>query len=159
MSENLKKYVESKKQPPPTHNSPEDKKAIASMMRDAKKAGSELQPGAARGGLKPALALAVYRRDKWKCHVCGKPGKIKGKDANGGLSLHHKAGDVSSKRMSNLGHANKKSALVSICVRCHDKTHDKSRAKGEDSPTQVLAKGDRGNPKYDHGQPLARPKN
>lgn len=76
---------------------------------------------------------------------------------NGGLSVHHKGGIVSSKWLSKKGHANDPNNIVSICDDCHNKEHEKAKAEGIDS-SQVTPEGDKGNPRRDHGLPDAHPK-
>jgi 5-methylcytosine-specific restriction endonuclease McrA len=144
--------VNGKRNDLPAKDTPEDKAALATIQREAKKWGSELASGG-KGGLPSTLVLRVFRRDKYRCKTCGQRGNIA---QNGGLSVHHKGGIVESEWLSNKGHANEENNLVSICVDCHDKEHEKAKKGGYDA-SQVTPKGDEGDPRRDKGLPPAHP--
>jgi hypothetical protein len=133
-------------------NDPIQKQALARIQREAKRTGSELASGG-KGGLDSRLVLQVFRRDKYRCKTCGQLGNIA---RNGGLSVHHKGGIVDSEWLSNKGHENSLNNLVSICADCHDKEHEKAKARGVDA-SQVTPKGDVGDPRRDKGKPIAQP--
>jgi len=124
---------------------PDEQRALYKLQREARQNRATLH-GNGKGGLPPSLVLGVLRRDKFTCVECG---------LQQDLQVHHKAGIVSSKKLSKMGHQNTLEGIETICRSCHDKVHDKARKKGIDS-SQVLAEGDKGT-KYDHGQPLANP--
>ena len=128
--------------------------ALNKIRKEAKRAGSFLTSGG-KGGLDPSLVLGVMRRDKFTCKTCGEKGD---EEKNGGIGVHHKGGIASSKWLSKKGHSNDPNNLVTICNRCHDKEHEEARANGEDS-SQVTPEGDVGNPRRDHGKPVAQPNN
>ena len=125
---------------------PDEKRALFKLRREARQNGATLYTNG-EGGLPPSLVLGVMRRDSFTCVEC---------DGQQALQVHHKAGVVDSRKISKLGHINRPEGLEVVCHPCHDKLHEKARAKGIDS-SQVLAEGDVGT-KYDHGQPLAQPK-
>lgn len=105
----------------------EERKSLHKLRMEAKKAGVELA-SAGRGGLSPSLVLHVFRRDHYKCKVCGGNGKD-----SGGIQLHHK-GNVehpASKWLAKQGKSNDPNNIVTICTRCHDNIHNEDRAKGE----------------------------
>ena len=106
--------------------SKEEAKALQTMRREAKEAGSTLATGG-KGGLPPSLVLKVMRRDKYACKVCG---------TQKGLGVHHKGGVVASEWLRKKGHKNHPNNLVTICVDCHDNVHDKARAEGQDASQQ-----------------------
>jgi hypothetical protein len=156
MGQSLAKYVENgggRRSDLPKRDGlkPEERKALWTMRREAKERGSLLTSGG-KGGLPPSLVLGVMRRDKYRCKSCGR----KGTKENGGIGIHHKGGIVESKWLSAKGHSNDPNNLVTICNSCHDEEHEKARADGVDS-SQVTAKGDKGNPRRDHGKPVAQP--
>lgn len=122
---------------------------LKQLQKEARRAKSFLASGG-KGGLDPKLAHAVFRRDKYKCKVCGK----KGSEDNA-LTLHHKGGIVSSERESRAGHKNTESNIVTLCEHCHDDLHEEARREGNDS-SQVTPEGDKGG-KRDKGLPDAQP--
>lgn len=151
MSENLAKLANARKSDRPKRDklTPEQEAELAKLQKEARRAHAYLASGG-KGGLDPALAHAVFKRDKYRCKQCGTRGR-----SNNGLTLHHKGGIVSSKKMSEQGHENTTKNIVTICERCHNKDHTEARKKGIDS-SQVLPKGDKGT-KRDHGDlPVAK---
>lgn len=140
---------------------PKEAQALRKIQSMAKEKGAVLASGG-RGGLPPSLALGVFKRDDFKCtYKDKKTGKIcgtSGTDDNP-LTLHHLGGvPGKSKWLSKEGHKNEAQNIATVCTKDHDRIHTEARAKGQDS-SQVLAEGDQGNPRRDHGQPLAHPKN
>lgn len=131
----------------------EERRSLETIRKLAKREGSFLTSGG-KGGLPPSLVLGVLRRDKFRCKTCGEVGT----QENGGLGVHHKGGIASSKWLSKKGHSNDPNNIVSICMHCHDKEHQKARREGTDS-SQVTPEGDKGNPRRDKGLPDAEPKN
>jgi cytochrome c553 len=127
MSKELARYVKSKKK-----TSPEEEKALASIRKEAAKAGTTLESDG-EGGLSSSLVLGVMRRDKYTCKVCG------GKE---NIGVHHKGGIVKSKWLSQMGHKSTPENLVTICASCHDNVHEDARAEGVDS-SQVTPEGDK----------------
>jgi cytochrome c553 len=99
---------------------PEESKALAKMQDEAKQRGVTLASGG-KGGLPPSLVLGIFRRDGWKCKVCG---------TNAGLSIHHKGGIEASKWLKKKDHSNDPNNLVTICGPCHDNIHEKAREEG-----------------------------
>lgn len=101
------------------------KKLVATIQREAKAAGATLSNGG-KGGLDPALALKVFRRDKYTCtnEDCPTPKKD--------LDLDHISGHAKEiaedpearknpklKKGVELGHVNKADALHILCRACH----------------------------------------
>ncbi len=116
---------------------PQERAALRRIRIEARKAGSYLTSGG-KGGGSPSFVLGIFRRDRFKCKVCGEVGTKE----NGGLGIHHKGGIVSSDRMSDLGHRWVRDNLVTICARCHDNIHNEARAEGTDS-SQVQPEADK----------------
>jgi len=126
--------------------SDQEKGARQKIIDGAKEAGATLDRPDARGGLPPSLVLGAFRRDKFACTDCGSQ-----KD----IGPHHIGGIPDTKKKSLAGHKNKLSNISTLCVKCHDKEHNKAREEGLDS-SQVLPKGDVGTDR-DHGdKPVAR---
>ncbi len=98
---------------------------VRQIQREAKKHGATLaQDG--KGGVDPAIALEVFRRDKWRCtnshcptpkkditldHISGHPKEI-AEDPEA-----RKRGDL--KKGVELGHVNEVDALHVLCEECH----------------------------------------
>lgn len=122
---------------------PDEKKALFKLRREARNAGATLHSDG-KGGLPPSLVLGVMRRDEFTCVEC---------KGDQDLQVHHKAGVVSSRKLSKMGHANRPDAIETICAPCHDRVHEKAKKKGIDS-SQILPEADVGT-KRDHGQPVA----
>lgn len=111
---------------------PEQRKALWTLRREAKAAGSDLASGG-KGGLDSTLVLGVMRRDKYRCKACGELGDFK---KNGGLGVHHKSEHLENpkaqRRSRLLGQEDKidtQANVVSLCQRCHDEVHEKDRAE------------------------------
>jgi hypothetical protein len=100
-------------------------KIVATIQREAKENGATLANGG-KGGLDPALALKVFRRDKFRCtnEDCPTPKKD--------LDLDHISGhkkeiaedpkakkDPVLKKGAKLGHVDKVAALHVLCRKCH----------------------------------------
>lgn len=115
---------------------------VRTIQREAKRAGATLK-NEGKGGLDPALALKVFRRDKWRCSVddCKAPQKD--------LDLDHISGHAKEiqqdpearknpdlKKGVSLGHVDKAAALHVICARHHDLAHERERdiEKGKRPP-------------------------
>ncbi|KKN72064.1 hypothetical protein LCGC14_0414590 [marine sediment metagenome] len=103
----------------PKKLSPDERKALARLRREAKKAGATLR-NYGRGGLPPSLALGVMRRDGFTCKVHGDHGE----GENGGLTLHHKGGTGLSAWLRSKGTSNDVNNLVTICHRAHGNIHE-----------------------------------
>lgn len=123
---------------------PQEQRAFAKIQSESKEAGSELASGG-KGGLPPSLVLGVFRRDKWRCKVCGHLGNMK---LNGGLSVHHKyqhIQDVTERRKgmaaNREGRRNDPSQMTSICAKDHDKVHERDRAENPGEPDADEAGG------------------
>lgn len=106
--------------------SPEERRALARLRREAKKAGATLR-NYGRGGLAPSLALGVFRRDQFTCKVHGDHGE----DENGGLTLHHKGGTGLSFWLQSKGTKNDLNNLVTVCNRAHRAVHDHAEEVAE----------------------------
>ncbi len=119
---------------------PQEKRALELLRKEADKYGAELENDG-EGGLPASLVLRVMRRDKYRCKRCG---RRRGAD----ITVHHVGGIVESEWLSNKGHSNDPNNIVTLCAKCHDSLHEEARKKGTDS-SQVVAKADKGNPKYD----------
>lgn len=116
----------------------QERAALRTIRREARKAGSYLASGG-KGGGSPSFVLGRFRKAEWKCVVCGRLGS---KKDNGGLSLHHVGGIVSSPRVSRLGHKWVPANVIAICNDCHNRIHSDARAKGIDS-SQITPEGDK----------------
>jgi hypothetical protein len=83
-------------------------KIVATIQREAKENGATLANGG-KGGLDPALALKVFRRDKFRCtnEDCPTPKKD--------LDLDH----ISGHKKEIAGHVDKVAALHVLCRKCH----------------------------------------
>jgi 5-methylcytosine-specific restriction endonuclease McrA len=141
MSEALKTWAKHADRTRERHEpvlSREERRSLQLIRQEARAAGSELKSNG-KGGLSPSLVLGVMRRDEYTCKVCGQKGN---KAENGGIEVHHKGGIVESKWLSEKGHKNVKNNLVTICVACHDRIHNKAREEGVDS-SQVEPEGDK----------------
>jgi len=110
---------------------PGERKALWTMRKEAKAAGSDLASGG-KGGLPPSTVLGVMRKAKYRCKRCGELGSM---EENGGLSVHHKSEhmeDPKAQRRSRLlrgeGKVDEPSNIVPICAKCHDAIHEKDRA-------------------------------
>lgn len=110
---------------------------VATIQREAKEHGATLSNGG-KGGLDPALALRVFRRDGYKCtnEDCPTPRK--------NLDLDHISGHAKEiaedpkakknpvlKKGVKLGHVDKAAALHVLCRECHvgeDGVHERENA-------------------------------
>lgn len=137
MSGKLAKAMEGRRSDLPKRDgmSPSQRKALWTLRKEARQAGSLLSTGG-KGGLDSTLVLGVMRRDKYKCKACGEPGTKE----NGGLGVHHKNDHLEEPKkkakerwLEQHGQRNKENAIVAICARCHDRVHEKDRAKFGDA--------------------------
>ena len=111
----------------------QERLALKKIRREAKAAGATLKSDG-EGGLRPSLALGVFRKGKWRCsnEDCPTPKKD--------LDLDHVSGharevaeDPSArkrkdlKRAIKLGHVSKEAALHVLCAKCHDRVHSRER--------------------------------
>lgn len=120
--------------------SPEDRRALETMRREADKRGAELENDG-EGGLPATLVLDVMRRDKYTCKRCnGKREKP--------ITVHHKGGIVESEWLDKKGHKSVANNLVVLCTDCHDDVHSEAREEGVDS-SQRTPSADKGDPKHD----------
>ena len=116
---------------------PQEQKALKTMQREAKAAGSELTSGG-KGGLPPSTVLGAMRRDEYKCKVCGELGDM---EKNGGLGVHHKRFHLRDPKqrakaaiIQAAGKRNEENQIVAICARCHDAVHEDDREENPDVP-------------------------
>jgi hypothetical protein len=145
MGDVAKKYVQArqrvdKKQQGAHLRNPQEQRALRNMRREAKQHGVVLDNDG-EGGLPASLVLGVMRRDEYTCKRCGKRDRAK-------ITCHHKGGISESDWLDKKGHDSSPNNLVTICTKCHDDVHEQARDEGVDA-SQVVAKGDKGNPKYD----------
>lgn len=145
MGQDAKKLMQGKDRPEPEPSNRHDQQILLKLRHEAATAGATLANGG-KGGLPADFVLGVMRRDGYKCPACGLR-----KD----LSLHHKGGIVESEWLSKKGHKLDKNNVTTICEKCHDRIHNKAREEGNDS-SQVTPEGDVGNPRRDHGKPVAK---
>jgi 5-methylcytosine-specific restriction endonuclease McrA len=136
MSQTSIDYANGKRQPQqeskPKWNA-QEKAALLKIRREAKAAGATLKSDG-EGGLRPSLALGVFRRGKWRCANTDCPTPKKS------LSLDHISGHA--KEIDNdpgarnrrdlrkgiqIGHVNKLDALHVLCSPCHDSVHSRER--------------------------------
>jgi hypothetical protein len=167
VSELAKKYAQKAQQVAkggPMPDRPKERKlngnqqrALATIQKLAKEKGAVLASGG-RGGLDPGLSLHIFRRDDFACtHPDHLGQEFRGEKGNA-LTLHHLGGTPGkSEWLNEAGHENKPENIATVCEEHHNQIHEEARAAGEDS-SQVLAKGDKGDPRRDHGQPVAKPK-
>lgn len=144
MGELAARYMAHNRKPEPDL-SPNEAKALQKLQAEAAAHGATLH-SKGHGGLPPSMVLGLMRRDEWRCKRCG------GQDD---LAVHHKAGAVTSKYISRMGHKNVPAALAVVCHSCHDAIHDQARAEGVDA-SQVMPEGDIGTDR-DKGLPVAQP--
>ena len=106
----------------------EERRALATLRREAKEAGAVLA-NSGKGGLLPSLALGVFRRDGYRCKIHGDAGDAE----NGGLTIHHKGGIEApvSRWLANKGKRNDTNNLVIICHRGHNTIHEADDALAE----------------------------
>lgn len=139
-AENRRKDLGNKKRP----LAPAEQKALRSIRREAKAAGSFLT-SSGEGGLPPSTVLGLMRKARFRCKVCGELGT---RD-NGGIGLHHKYQHITAPkerekgvRALEEGRRNDPSQLTVICKRCHDEIHQKDRAEfgGEDAEQELESK-------------------
>lgn len=128
------------------NDSPMNRRALATLQKEARDAGSFLASGG-KGGLPAHEVLGAMRRTKYRCTKCGKLG-VKGN----GLSMHHKGGIADTPAHAKLGHKNEPQNLEPICEKCHDGLHKEATKDGVDSH-QVTPVGDVGTDR-DHGKPV-----
>lgn len=110
------------------------------LKREAKEAGATLKNGG-KGGLNPALALLVFRRDEFTCRNEDCPDPKKDLDLDH-ISGHAREIEEDPKARKNpdlkkgvdLGHVDIPEALHVICAACHDAVHEREREieEGED---------------------------
>jgi hypothetical protein len=127
MGEELKTWKRYQPREDKPELSREERRALHKLRMEAKRAGASLS-SAGRGGLSPSLVLTIFRRDKYRCKVCGGDGK-----ESGGLQLHHKGNveNPASRWLAQKGRSNDPNNITTICASCHDNIHDEDRAKGE----------------------------
>ena len=130
--------VDKAKAPQTPPKSKEERLAYVKLRREATAHGVKLENGG-RGGLPSSLVLKVFRRDGYQCKVHGDHGE----GENGGLTIHHIAGILSSEKQDKIGHANVSKNLVVLCHRAHDELHEKAKSEGIDS-SQITPEGDYG---------------
>lgn len=97
---------------------PDERRALEKTRIEAKRAGATLKD--VGGGLRPSLALGIFRRDEWRCKKCG--GRKK-------LGIHHKGHleNPVSRWLRSKGRSNAMNALVVTCAKCHDDIHEEDR--------------------------------
>jgi hypothetical protein len=137
MSKTSVQYAKSSKPEPQEPEKPQwnaqERLALKKIRKEAKAAGATLKSDG-EGGLRPSLALGVFRKGGWKCsnedcptpkkdldldHISGHPDEIaQDKGARNRKDL---------KRGIKLGHVNKIDALHVLCSRCHDACHNRER--------------------------------
>ncbi len=137
MSEDVARYIKARKaadskKKREVNNSPQERRALDLLRKEADKYGVELENDG-EGGLPSSLVLKVMRRDKYKCKRHG------GRDKP--ITVHHKGGIVESKWLDTKGHTNDPNNIVTLCVDCHDDIHNKARKEGDDA-SQVKPSGD-----------------
>ncbi len=121
---------------------------VEQIQKEAKAAGATLAHGG-KGGLDPALALKVFRRDKWKCsnEDCPEPKRDLDLDHISGHAKEIKEDpdardDEDLKEGVELGHVDDPDALHVLCKSCHDRAHDRERSI-EDGKKPKPMRGDR----------------
>lgn len=105
--------------------SDEERLSLGKIQLEADQRSSKLRSNG-RGGLPPSLVLHVMRRDVYRCKKCGQEGS----DANGGLTVHHKAGAptlVGRALIAKASDRHDPHGLATICHKCHDDVHDADR--------------------------------
>ena len=105
----------------------------AKIRRMAKLAGATLANDG-KGGLPAATALAVFKRDRWKCtnKHCPAPKKNITLDHISGHADEIEADPEARNRDDlqegiELGHVDKPEALHVLCAACHDRVHERER--------------------------------
>ena len=98
---------------------PDEVRALEKTQIEAKRAGATLKN--VGGGLRPSLALGIFRRDEWRCKKCG------GRER---LGIHHKGHlkNPVSRWLRSKGRSNAMNALVVTCAGCHDAIHEEDRS-------------------------------
>jgi cytochrome c553 len=117
-------------------NSPDEQRALKTLQREAKQAGSDLATGG-EGGLPPSTVLGVMRKANYECKACGRLGDM---ETNGGLSIHHKSEHLEnpkakarSQLLRSQGKKDAESNIVALCAHCHDAVHERDRAEYGDA--------------------------
>jgi 5-methylcytosine-specific restriction endonuclease McrA len=137
MGKDSVQYAKANKPEPEQQEKPQwnaqERRALKKIKLEAKAAGATLKSDG-EGGLRPSLALGVFRKGGWKCsnEDCPTPKKD--------LDLDHVSGHAEEiaqdpkarkrkdlKRAITLGHVNKIDALHILCARCHSSAHDRER--------------------------------
>ena len=95
---------------------PDEKRALFKLQREARQSGATLH-SKGEGGLPSSLVLGVMRRDKFACVEC---------EGQQDLQVHHKTKEI--ERVKKNLPAN----ILTICVACHDRGHQKADKKGVD---------------------------
>lgn len=133
MSERLERWADKNRRSDRARGdglTPAERRALWTMRREAREAGSQLTSGG-KGGLPPSLVLGVFRRDDWRCKRCGELGDV---EKNGGLGVHHRSehlenpkAEARSRLLKREGRVDTRSNVVALCKRCHDAVHTKDR--------------------------------
>lgn len=130
MSEKLAAWAEAKKAtarksvPRRDDRSPQERKALRTLRREAREHGATLATGG-EGGLPSSLVLGVMRRDGYSCKACG---------GQENLELHHKSEHLHdpkaqqrSRFLRERGKVDSPANIATICGSCHDRIHNKDR--------------------------------
>ena len=111
----------------------QERLALKKIRREAKAAGATLKSDG-EGGLRPSLALGVFRKGGWKCsnENCPTPKKMLDLDHISGHEKEIEQDPKARKRKDlkrgiALGHVNKIDALHILCAHCHDECHQRER--------------------------------
>lgn len=130
----VQRYVKSRQDDRPQDDGlkPSEQMALDKIRSEAKQHKATLNSGG-KGGLPPSLVLGVFRRDEWRCKLCG---------GNQDLSVHHKSGtkNLVTTALRKRGHTNDPNNLVTICNRDHDRIHNLDREVGEGLAVEKPAK-------------------
>jgi hypothetical protein len=117
---------------------------LAQIRAEAARNGATLETDG-EGGVDPAIALEVFRRDNWRCsnedcptpqenltldHISGHPNEI-AEDAGASNRADLKAG-------IKLGHIDDPEALHALCARCHARVHQRERAIQQGDKPQAM---------------------
>lgn len=115
---------------------------VAQIQRDARAAGATLAHEG-KGGLDPALAAQVFKRDKWRCSIpdCKTPQEALDLDHIAGHPEEIEADPAASKWLLEQARKPKRDkldALHVLCKRHHDMVHDRERDIQKDKTPDPL---------------------
>lgn len=116
----MQAWLRPKPKPKAPHLGKDEQIARQRIISEAKAKGATLHDQEQRGGIRPSLALGVFRRDGFRCARCH------GADD---LGLHHRGhlDNPPTKWLAEMGKKDTLQNLATTCEKCHDSVHDEDR--------------------------------